>query len=459
MNRVTGRGQGGLLGRRALLGGVAAAAGGSALASRAAEVAVRQDIASAAQSPGSLASLDAAIGEMQRRSEHDPHDPKGWRAHAMDHHAVCAAVTNADDAQVHGSWWFLPWHRAFLAVTEWKLRAISGDPDLALPYWNWSSDRSIPGAFSRAESALARAVRYTPDRPLAPVEVDHLTHDAALARLGVAGLGANAFQARTQEQIPLCFGGIAKPNVGQWHGRSRIETIPHNAIHSYVGGEAPDGALGDMTELSTAALDPLFYAHHGNLDRLWEIWRADPMRKATEPDDDAFLRHRFPFLWLDGTVVTVSVAETLDTRRLGYVYDSLSVFRDGVPPDDAAAGPAVPRQPVATETLHVPAGAGGRTLRISGVMPSDRPMSVEIVMARPDEPASAISVGAFAVGRKHGSSPVFPDTEPRFDVGAAVGLLAAPTVLVSVLPLPLGPGQRQPPPFTYSAMAIVASTG
>ncbi|HEY3848009.1 MAG TPA: tyrosinase family protein [Acetobacteraceae bacterium] len=316
------------------------------------------------------------------------------------------------------------------------------------------------GLFLREESALARAVRYTPDRPLAPVEVDYLGHDAALALLGVAGLEASAFGARTQEQIPGCFGGIAKPNVGRWHGRSRLETIPHNAIHSYVGGEAPDGALGDMTELSTAALDPLFYAHHGNLDRLWEIWRADPMRKATEPDDDAFLQHRFPFLWLDGTIVTVSVAETLDTRRLGYVYDSLSVFRDGVPPASAAATPpAAPRQSLAGEMLRVPPGAGSLTLRIAGVLPSDRPMNVEIVMARPDEPASAISVGAFAVGRKHGSSPVFPDTEPRFDVGAVVRLLAAPTVLVSVLPLPLGPGQRQPPPFTHSSMAITASTG
>lgn len=455
MNRATGRG----LGRRLLLSGAAAVAAGSALSSRADAVAVRQDIASAARSPRLLARLDAAIGEMQRRSERDPHDPKGWRAHALEHHAVCAAVSNADDAQVHGGWWFLPWHRAFLALTEWKLRAISGDPELALPYWNWSSDRTIPAAFSRPGSALARAVRYTPDRPLAPVEVGHLTHDAALALRGVAGLNTSKFQAHTQEEIPFCFGGIARPNAGQWHGRSSLETVPHNAVHSYVGGEAPDGTLGDMTELSTAALDPLFYAHHGNLDRLWEIWRNDPMRKATEPNDDAFLQHRFPFLWLDGTIVTVSVAETLDTRPLGYVYDSLNVFRDGMPPAGAAEQLAVPRQPLASDTLRVPAGTGGRTLQIIGVQPSDRPMSVEIVMARPGDQASAVSVGAFAVGRKHGSPAVFPDTEPRFDVSAATRLLAASSVLVSVLPLPLDPGPHRPPPFTYSTMEIVASPG
>jgi hypothetical protein len=464
MNRATRRGHGGPIGRRIhggsfgrrlLLGGAAAAAAGATLASRADTVAVRQDIATL--SPQRLARLDAAVGEMQRRSERDPDDPAGWRAHALEHHLVCAAVSNADDAQVHGCWWFLPWHRAFLAVTEWKLRAISGDPELALPYWNWSSDRRIPGAFSRVESALARAVRYTPDRPLAPVEVDHLTHDVALARLGVAGLGASRFPARSMEQIAESFGGMAKPNVGQWHGRSRLETVPHNAIHNYVGGEAHDGAIGDMTELSTAALDPLFYAHHGNLDRLWEVWRADPMRLATEPSDDAFLNHRFAFPWLDGTIVTVSVAEVLNTRRLGYVYDTLGVFRDGVPRSSATTQPVAPRQALASETLHVPAGTGSRTLHIRGVLPTDRPMSVEIVVGRADDPASAISVGAVAIGRKHGTLPEFPDTEPRFEVSAAIRLLASPTVLVSVLPLPLGPGLLQPVPFTYSSMAIIAS--
>ena len=86
-------------------------------------------------------------------------------------------------------------------------------------------------------------------------------------------------------------------------------------------------------------------------------------------------------------------------------------------------------------------------------------MSVEIVMARPDDPASAISVGALAVGRKHDSPPVFPDTEPHFDVSAAIRQLATPAAAVSVLPLSLGAAQRQPVPFTYSSMAIVASPG
>jgi hypothetical protein len=442
--------------RRPLLAGIATlAAGGFTLPSQVDAIAVRQDTTALARSPRLIAGLKAAIGEMQRRSERDPYDPKGWRAHVQAHHAVCVAVNNTDEAQVHGCWWFLPWHRAFLAVTEWKLRAISGDPSLALPYWNWSSDRTIPAAFTRSASPLSRAVRHTPDRPLTSVEVDHLEHDDVLARLGVAALGARAFRAWTPEQIPLSFGGIARPNTNRWHGRSRFATIPHNAIHNYVGGESSDGSLGDMTELATAALDPVFYAHHANLDRLWEVWRSDPMRRASEPTDPEFLQQRFPFPWLDGTIVMVSVADTLDTRRLGYAYDQLDVFRGGAPP--GALARLGQRQPLASATLTVPRRSErNRELRIAGVLPSDRPISVEIVLNRVGDPTSAITIGACAIGRRH-STPTYPDTELRFDVEASLQRLGTSSVTTSVLPLTLGPGEYQPPALVYSSIAIMAA--
>src|SRR5262249_39746585 len=157
------------------------------------------------------------------------------------------------------------------------------------------------------------------------------------------------------------------PNANRWHGRSRLETVPHNAVHNYVGGEAADGSLGDMTELATAALDPVFYAHHANIDRLWEAWRSDPLHRGSEPADPAFLKRRFVSPWLEGTGVTLSVADTLDTRRLGYAYDRLEVFRA-----DARWGPPQepnPNSAILTETLAVPRLAGQRSLRIAGVLP------------------------------------------------------------------------------------------
>lgn len=450
--------------RRGVLSGLAitgaAMATGLAAPSPTDQVAVRQD--TARLPPSRLALLEETIGEMQRRSKRDPADPKGWRVNALAHTDVCSTVSNGDPSQVHGCWWFLPWHRAFLAVTEWKLRALSGDPTLALPYWNWSSDRRIPTTFARPGSALAQAVRYTPDRDLRAVEVDRLVFDPTRAQLGVAALDARSFVVHTPSAIPASFGGIAKPNAGGWHGRSRMETIPHNAVHNYVGGEAVDRSVGDMTELATAAVDPVFYAHHGNLDRLWEVWRQDPARKATEPTDPVFTQKQFLFPWIDGTIVSVPMRDVLDTRRLGYVYNSLAVLREGaVPANDAMPSDASGRK-LASALARVPSGFARCILRISGVEPGDRPLSAEVCIGqpggRPGDPASWISVGALAMGSAHGPA-VFPDTEPRFDVTAAVRTLGTQTVEVAVLPLALGVGQRSWPPFRYAGLEIVTAGG
>jgi len=37
---------------------------------------------------------------------------------------------------------FGPWHRQLLKLFEQELRDAVGDPDLCLPYWNWTKDQS-----------------------------------------------------------------------------------------------------------------------------------------------------------------------------------------------------------------------------------------------------------------------------------------------------------------------------
>ncbi|MBC6995823.1 tyrosinase family protein [Neolewinella lacunae] len=57
---------------------------------------------------------------------------------------------------------------------------------------------------------------------------------------------------------------------------------PHNSIHLAVGGydypgvydKSPiDGANGDMGENNTAGLDPIFFFHHCNVDRVFWLWQ------------------------------------------------------------------------------------------------------------------------------------------------------------------------------------------
>src|SRR6266850_5977808 len=38
---------------------------------------------------------------------------------------------------------FFPWHREFLRQFELDLRAVSGDPNMCLPYWDFSRDQGV----------------------------------------------------------------------------------------------------------------------------------------------------------------------------------------------------------------------------------------------------------------------------------------------------------------------------
>jgi len=66
---------------------------------------------------------------------------------------------------------------------------------------------------------------------------------------------------------------------------------PHNDIHLSVGGfDAPSfetgqvaGANGDMGENNTAALDPIFFFHHCNVDRMFWLWQK--LHKKTDKLD------------------------------------------------------------------------------------------------------------------------------------------------------------------------------
>src|SRR5215467_3700885 len=100
---------------------------------------------------------------MMDRSTADANDPGGWLAVANTHRDFCS-IAGDDPDQIHYCYWFIGWHRAYISVTERKIRAISGDDSFSYPYWNWSSDRHIPAAFTTPGSSLANAVRYEPPR-------------------------------------------------------------------------------------------------------------------------------------------------------------------------------------------------------------------------------------------------------------------------------------------------------
>ena len=422
---------------------------------------VRMDIATFAQDTTRLARFEAAMKQMQDASARNPDDPAGWLANANMHRDFCSTPGPGDPTQIHFCWWFLAWHRAYISVTERKIRQISGDDSFTYPYWNWSTDRRIPAPYGKHGSSLAKAIRFTPNRGLNDGEVGLLHDDPAIEQLGVAALAASFFEAKTSDDIAVSFGGIARPNSEDAYDNNALEATPHGPVHVYVGGQRGNTG-GDMSDFETAARDPVFFAHHGNLDRLWENWRQDPARRATEPSVDAFQNHAFVFKWLDGTDVQVPMSDILDTTKLGYIYDTLDVNRPQAIVMAEQAAPE-PLPPIATQKLSVPLAQQGvddgsrKYLEITGVARPDTLLSVSVVI----KPAGAaatdrgIEVGTFAAVRNGGRID-WPSGRLVFDITSAARKFGGQDITVELIPHRLGPDADQNfPPLKYDKMNIV----
>jgi hypothetical protein len=468
------------LSRRTVVGATAGLVGAAAFRAFAPRPAfgqsprTRYDIITFAQDAVRLSKFEAAVKQMQDASTANPADVKGWLANANKHRDFCS-IAKDDPSQIHFCWWFLAWHRASIYVTEQKIRALSGDDSLSYPYWNWSSDRTIPVAFAKSGSPLANAVRYPRTQPfgLQDGEVGYNQSDPTLKAFGVSALSASFFQAASFAEIPLSFGGIARPNTGKKYGNNALEAVPHGPVHNYSGGQKLVGGklvYGDMTDFSTAARDPIFFAHHGNLDRLWETWRQTPANKKSEPQDATFQNHSFVFTWLDGTPVEVKMSDILDTTKLGYSYDYLDVFRNKTPPILVAEAvtSSSPLPPIATQKISIPSARPSAArpnaalperqyLEILGVQSPTVPMTVGVFLKEANAAPNArgIEVGTFAAVLS-GGTVAWPSDRLLFDVTAPIERFAGQDVTVELIPERMGSDPDQTyPPLRYEVMRII----
>lgn len=275
----------------------------------------------------------------------------------------------------HGSWYFLPWHRGFVLALEANIRAVvvdlGGPTDWCLPYWNYfkPGQSELPPEFSSpgwpvdpGPNPLFREQRYGPNNDgnvFVPLNEVNLRAMADPNFTGVASGGSPG------------FGGV---DTGFSHGgrvHGGIESQPHDLVHVLVGGSDPDNPQlpGLMSDPDTAGLDPIFWLHHANIDRLWASWNSGPVPAPphddpTDPkwlDGPASIGER-PFVMPmpDGTTWTYTPREMMDTATLGYVYDDLTPA--GMPLAPPVPGPPGPGL--------APAGggavAGGESVELVG---------------------------------------------------------------------------------------------
>jgi hypothetical protein len=206
---------------------------------------------------------------------------------------------------------FLPWHRMALLFLEKVIREVSGVPEFAMPYWNYTSpdpaQRGVLPLQFRSPADPVYACLYRPDRK----------------KPANTGLPIQTGQAGDPMDASVAMAKTAYSNVSKVQGFCRaIDSGVHSSIHVLVG------TARNMGTVPFAARDPLFWVHHANIDRLWASWNANG---GFNPAGANWAKSLFVFADPTGQPVSTALKDYFDIATLGYSYDALVAPPAGAP--------------------------------------------------------------------------------------------------------------------------------
>jgi hypothetical protein len=255
---------------------------------------VRQSVTGPNADPAMLDAYKRAIRAMLQLP---PSDPRNWYRQALVHFLDCP----------HGNWWFLPWHRGYLFHFEQICAQLSNTPDFALPFWDWTAAPRVPDVMfgdvltpTNAAYEASFATFRTKFQPAIQTFFNGLSPQARndlsvrgfpsissimgrlqasfSARANARGLtprnpsfapqfaGAVTIERVRQVLLPISFETFGSDQAAQHSdgpGEGPLETGPHDNVH---------GAVGGFMGAFMSPVDPIFYMHHANIDRLWALW-------------------------------------------------------------------------------------------------------------------------------------------------------------------------------------------
>lgn len=321
----------------------------------------------------------------------DQSDPRSLTQQGNIHKIMCAQGPR----EVHQSDRFLAWHRCFVYFQE-RIVAFGStggkslDPTFRLAVWNWEGTNTTP----TFPQAFTFGSLVDPNRqPTFSAGDGNI--DAALATNDI-----------------FTFYGQPFVQGGGRRGSPVLENASHGQIHVDTGFQRP--RYQDMGALPTAALDPVFCAHHGNIDRVWAWWQQlhgnrtpNSTNPATgQPYDPEWIKNVWEFYDYDGSCWSITPADVIDyEKNLRYSYAAppkarairqfpLQLAQGALKLPAAAATAATPTRSVSLllNDVTIPAPATGRFDLIATVNGKSRRIGHFALFNHPMEMSTTASV-------------------------------------------------------------------
>lgn len=181
---------------------------------------------------------------------------------------------------------FWAWHRMYLYWFERIVRKYGQMYDWAIPYWDWAnaSERAMPAPFRVVDDTLYDGTRNS----------------------SVNGGGELSTSLATSVTNAMTL-------LDYFSAQSSVNG-PHGSVHVAIGG--------NMGSVVTAAQDPIFWAHHAQVDRLWNLWLAQGGGRSSPVGDTTWRNTTYTFFDECCNEVSMKGCDVLRAaKQLSYAYE------------------------------------------------------------------------------------------------------------------------------------------
>jgi hypothetical protein len=207
------------------------------------------------------------------------------------------------------------------------------DFNIAFPYWDWIQTRKIPDLFEGFTPKMNVEVYYDYDDQTSVGTKSQIIKDLQVKRFPPPNLSTELPNEAQVTAITRWTNFLDFTN--RLEGDRNFNRAPHNYVHGLVGGTnpSPDPAFmepkiplnldgtGTMLNPYISPLDPIFWCHHANIDRIWAGWQKKQIEEGNTgsmhpnlSEEDKKMHPWFP---------EYVEEQTREIETMGYTYDKL----------------------------------------------------------------------------------------------------------------------------------------